>query len=366
MRLDVDNTLAFLLDRGLLDVPAIVEGHLMVIDEGRRNNNLHVHHRGAQGYVLKQPGEDGKHTSRTLRCEAWFYGLCNRDPRGAEALALLPPLVSFDEEHELLVLGLLDGSWSTWSDHVKAHGLSERAGEALGRALGVIHRSMRWLTSDAAGADLHARAPWVLRLHKPGPEILVDLSPAHHETLRILQKDERVGAAIDALSRAWSVETLIHGDIKGDNLLIDASPRRGVALRIVDWELIQLGDPFWDIAGALHDSLVRWVYSMPEDGGLPSEARAARAAHPIEAEQPGLRAMWRGYCASSAVPPGDARDLLQRAVRGSAARLIQTVYEHGFGAPVLSNASVLMLQIAINILVSPSAAAAHLFGLSVE
>ena len=49
---------------------------------------------------------------------------------------------------------------------------------------------------------------------------------------------------------------MIHNDIKSDNVLIRAGRGRGrVEARIVDWELVQLGDPAWDLAGACRDML---------------------------------------------------------------------------------------------------------------
>jgi hypothetical protein len=53
-------------------------------------------------------------------------------------------------------------------------------------------------------------------------------------------------------------------------------------------------------------------------------------------------------------------------VRGAAARLVQTAYEHAFGVLSLSNESVLMLQLAANVLSDPEAAAEHLFGLDLR
>ena len=57
----------------------------------------------------------------------------------------------------------------------------------------------------------------------------------------------------------WRHETLIHGDIKSDNILVGAPRDRHEAVPdeavwIVDWEFVQIGDPAWDLAAALTTS----------------------------------------------------------------------------------------------------------------
>ena len=37
-------------------------------------------------------------------------------------------------------------------------------------------------------------------------------------------------------------------------------------MKIVDWELTEIGDPAWDIGGTLHESIVYWLNSLPITG----------------------------------------------------------------------------------------------------
>ena len=74
----------------------------------------------------------------------------------------------------------------------------------------------------------------------------------------------------------WRDETLIHGDIKSDNILVGPPRDRHEAQEdtvwFVDWEFVQIGDPAWDLASALHDFMIFWTSSMPLEPDLAAEA----------------------------------------------------------------------------------------------
>ncbi|QHQ34858.1 phosphotransferase family protein [Algicella marina] len=69
-------------------------------------------------------------------------------------------------------------------------------------------------------------------------------------------------------------ETLVHGDWRLDNLLIDA--RKGTVNAVVDWELSTLGHPLADLAS----QLMQWAMPTGEDGrGLAGVDRAQLGIH---------------------------------------------------------------------------------------
>ena len=143
------------------------------------------------------------------------------------------------------------------------------------------------------------RTPWILRFHQPGPEKLAGLSRADLEILRILQTHGGFGEHIDRLKRSWRPETVIHGDIRFDNVLVRAlrgdDEDEAVDLWIVDWEMVRIGDPAWDLAGAFQDFLILWVSSMPLSDELTTEEMTARARVPLDDLRSASRALWAAY-----------------------------------------------------------------------
>ena len=95
----------------------------------------------------------------------------------------------------------------------------------------------------------------------------------------------------------------------------------------MDWELVNIGDPAWDLAGVLQDFLVHWTHSMPVSTTLTVNEMTAQARHPLASLRPAIRAVWQGYRSAAGLESTEAEALLDRAVAFSAARLIQSVHE---------------------------------------
>lgn len=371
--LNIDNAVPYLLERGLVSVGSILEGDLAVVSVARRNRNLRVERGDGPGYLIKQPDGPVQGTQHTLWREAAFFDLCQREPSLAEVREIVPRLLYFDPQGPLLAFELLEKPANLWDRYSAADAarFPVATARATGRALGTVHRVLRPFarTDDPRLGFLAQGTPWVLRVHKPGPELLSSLSQANYQTLRILQTQEGLSQSLDRVGRLWTAETVIHGDIKSDNVLVLPSTDGDSAeppVRLVDWELVQTGDPAWDVAGALQDFILFWVFSMPFDGGVDPERLAAEARYPLASLQPAMRAFWRGYRAGAGLWPEAGNAVLARAVPFSAARLIQSAYELAHDAATLPAYSALLLQICANLLRDPEAGQVELYGLLQE
>jgi hypothetical protein len=316
--------------------------------------------------VLKQPGEGEPSTDVTIRYEAAFYNHCQVDPGSAELRNVLPGFQSWDENRQVLILELVNGR-SLWAHYAAtaAPGFPSDSAGPLGQALGILHRVFRESSSrpDPWMAKLLAAPPWILFAHRPTPEIFARLSPASLEVLRLLQQDRPMTAGLDSLRGEWVADTLIHGDIKGDNVLVTAGLGEDVRVHIVDWELVQVGDAAWDVGNMFRDFLGYWLLSVPLSGDLTPEQMLDGAQIPLANLHPATRAFWNAYCASAHLAADAAGDFLLRSVRLAAARMAQGAYELSAAAPTPSNLAIVMLQLAANILADPRDALLHLFGI---
>ena len=115
---------------------------------------------------------------------------------------------------------------------------------------------------------------------------------------------------------------------------------------------MQIGDPAWDLAAALHDDIVFWTSSMPQDPTLSADERIEQARYPLEVVKQATRALWEGYRQGAGLDRGgsEAADLLGRAVAFSAARLILAAHELSLEQEDISVQAVLLLQIGMNLL----------------
>jgi thiamine kinase-like enzyme len=157
----------------------------------------------------------------------------------------------------------------------------------------------------------------------------------------------------------WRPNTVMHGDMKFDNCLItegDGARR----LRIVDWELADLGEDIWDVAGILQNYLYWSAVSTQTSGG------AWSVSMPFEKLQPAMAAFWSAWAAARGLPEGDSMPQLERATSFAAARLLQSVMEMLVVTPTMSSYVALLLQTSLNILRDPAAMARMIVGSEVK
>jgi len=363
--LNVDTATPYLLRRRLIDNRAIVDGDLEIVDASRRNHSLKIVRRSGASYFLKQAGGDP--TSRlTIGREAWFYSYCQRSPSTAPLLDFLARLLVWDETRGLIIMEHVGGRslWSHYADTTR-RSFPSAAGAPLGRQLGMLHRLFRAEIEPEWVAGMGAPPPWILRAHRPSPDMLSRFSPAHIRILEFLQEEAILVAGLVELQRAWRPDTLIHNDLKGENILVEDADG-DTRVRIIDWELAQLGDAAWDVGAILRDFLSYWLMSVPLSSDLTPEEMLAGAQVPLSGLHPAARDFWEAYRAAAWSGDGATESgFLLRAVQYAAARLVQGAHELCSNQPVPPNLALAMLQLAANIMADPRGAALHLFGLAI-
>jgi Phosphotransferase enzyme family len=366
--LSFEDAAPYLLERGLIDPGWIIDGSLTIRSAASRNGNLKIEGPRGAGLLIKQPVDPAERGRETLTSEAKFYQCCQEEPAAGAMAEILPHLVYHDDERCLIALRLIPEavtltSYFRW---VEEQPFAVALADALGRALASVHRTFRTgtLAQSPGLAWLSREAPWVMAIHRPIPEVLSSLGWANHQLICMLQTQEGLAEHLDSLRAQWLVETLIHGDIRSGNVLLGAG--RGDSpweIRIVDWEMVQLGDPAWDLAGALQDFARFWVDSMPMTPDLSIDERAAVAQFPTDLVQGLSRSLWHAYQGASELAPPESDALLDRAVKLSAVRMIQAAYEISDELMDLDPRSVIMLQLGANVLSYPEVARTQLFGI---
>ena len=344
----------YLLRRSLVRPESVLEEDLVVVDASRRNRNFMVVSQRGPSYLVKQgAGPDG---AATVAREAEMYRFFHSTPAGEALRAYLPRCFGYDAEVRILVLELFHEAESLREYHSRRR-FPVRLGAALGTALAALHRP-----GAAGAAEMGGNPPWLLSLHRPHLEIMREVSSANLRLIRILQHFPVFGKLLDELREGWRREAVVHNDVKWDNVLVDRSggtPR----VKLIDWELADVGDPCWDVGGAFNDYLSHWLLSIPITGDAPPERFLELAPYPLERMQPAIRAFWSAYVRGMGLGPATAEEWLERAVRYAAARLVQTAYEQMQGSWQLTGNVVCILQLSLNVLQRPRHAAAHLLGI---
>jgi hypothetical protein len=331
----------------------------VVVEMTRRHRNFAVLRGGGPGLFVKKIQPDQPLAAHTLRREAAFYSLLGGDPALAELRALLPRFHAYDSDRHILILEMVAGGEDVGALHRRLGHFPPETGALLGQALALCHRLGRELAGRVQVAIFPRQPPWILGLHQQPAGGGDGRSGGDSQLARVLRSYPEFPPALDALRLSWRCDTLIHGDMKFENCLMAEEN-----LRLVDWEIADLGDPAWDAGSIFQCYLLWWLASMPPGGvAAGGSAGADPATFPLATIQPAMRAFWAAYTAGSGLSGGAAEAELERAASFAGARLLQSVYEAMAVHPVLTPTAVLELQVAANILTQPRLAALDLLGI---
>jgi hypothetical protein len=353
MHLNVANIAHFLMSRGLLSPDAIVAGDLVVLDASRRNRNFKIIRSGRPGLFIKQIREMQPDAVTTLRREAGCYERAREDPVLSR---LMPRLLAYDAERHLLVLELLSEAESLADHHARERTWPAEIGRMLGGGLGIYHAHAGRIADDERMRALFARQiPVVLNWQYYGHAALGQYGRIGPALSALMRQHPEFEALLDAIGREWRFDSLIHGDMKWDNVLIFPASG-GLDFRIVDWELADLGDADWDVGAVLQSFLTVWIMSMPIASGLPPEHYVAMAAEPIEPMRDVLRAFFEAYAHTRGFSAAERRPALERSMRFGAARLAWSAVEQRLYVGQLDMAALALLQVSLNILKDPAQA----------
>ncbi len=350
MHLTAANLAYFLMDRGLLGADEIVAGNFAVVDASRRNRNFKAIRKGAPGLFVKQMRDMQTDAMLTLKREAACYELA----RDVPALSrLMPRLIRYDESRHTLVLELLPEAESLLAYHARNKGFPVEVGRMLGEGLGVYHsQAGALLENDKLKSLLQRYTPVILTLSRGGHAALGHFGRFGPAISALLQQHKDFEALLDALGAEWRFDSLIHGDMKWDNVLVFPAGE-GLDFRIADWEMADFGDAAWDVGAVLQSFLSAWIMSMPIVGGAPPETYVGMAAQPLEAMRPVLKAFWRTYAATRGIEEALQKRELERCMRFGAARMVWAAIEQRLYVSQVDPIAAALLQVSLNVLKDP-------------
>jgi len=360
------NIVYYLLERGLITFDSVVNGDLIVSDTSRRNRNFKLLRKHSPSYFVKQIQNWEPQAIATLQREAACYQVAQTDPDFAPLAALMPKFVMYDPARYLLIVELLPEGENLSEYHRRLGKFPLEAAALLGQVLGTYHRQEGTTPKNTARASMFPKMiPWILSIHQQSAYQFNPLSAANSELLRIVQQDPEFHPALDALRSQWQFTSLIHGDMKWDNCVVynDANQDGKLRLKVVDWELADLGDGCWDVGAIFQAYLSFWIMSIQITEGALPEQLVDLAQYPLEEMQPAIWEFWKAYVDTLDLKGPAVAELLQRSVKYGAARMIQTAFEYMYYSPQITPNVICLLQASVNILTKPDEAIRHLLGM---
>ncbi len=146
---------------------------------------------------------------------------------------------------------------------------------------------------------------------------------------------------------------MIHGDLKWDNCLVFPDTMGTAQVKLIDWELVDVGDAAWDVGGILHSYFVYWIgFQRSKQTSIDQIVLLDMFLESTQLIN-ALRAFWEAYVDAFNLVSSDQHIQLLRCIEYAAARLILTVYESSWSSDQLSEDSILMLRLSEMMLMSP-------------
>ena len=337
----------YLIERGLLAPSSVVDGELMVVEGSRRNANFTVTRKDGPPYFVKcvQPASAG--SAETLQREAGYYQWAAAHPGLIGLRELMPRFFYNDPQRGILVLELFPQAQNLSELHRRAGSYPEDVARMIARAVARYHASTASVFGALDRSAFRAQTPWVLSLHYAHSQF----GQAGTQVATILQSYPDYGRALDRLRAQYQPNALIHGDMKFDNILMIAGQNGVPELRVVDWEMADIGEDVWDAGAVLQSYITACV--------LATQDTMAVSLAPV---QPAMRAFWDEYVKARPIHATHADAYLERCVSYAGARMLQTALETLVFAPGMTAHVALALQCSLNILRDPHAAVREVVG----
>jgi aminoglycoside phosphotransferase (APT) family kinase protein len=332
----------YLLSLSVVKPHQVVDEDFRVVDASRRNIVFVATTGTGPTFVVKQAPPDHAadlaHEAAVLRLLA-----------GVPALAPHVPAVVHHDGPCLVLRS--PGGGRDWRSHTGS--FPRLPARALGRLLAALHQVP---IAVPDGPD----PMWALQLPEPPHRVVLELSAGAQDLVRRIQASDFVCGRLAELGATRSDGALVHGDLRWDNCLAVAAPggRRRTRVLLVDWELAGRSDPAYDLGSVLSEYLLVWVGSVPIVDPVDPGRLVAHARHPLSAMRPAIRDLWSAYCFAHPAAP-----TVRRVVELGAVRLLQTAVERAQGLNWPSAHTVLLVQLADNMLRRPDEAGRALLGL---
>jgi thiamine kinase-like enzyme len=366
MLITPNNIVYYLLERDLLTPESIVDGDLIVVDASRRNRNFKVIRKHSPSYFVKQIQNWEQQAIITLQCEAMCYWLSQSDAAFAPLALLVPRFYTYDSARHILIVELLPEGENLSEYQRRLGEFPLDVASKLGKVLGTYHQEVgAKLPNSPHYASFPKKMPWILSVHQHSPYLFNPLSAANSQLLSVVQKYPEFHQALNALQSQWQINSLIHGDMKWDNCIVykqsDQCDEAG--LKVVDWELADLGDACWDVGAIFQAYLSFWILSMQMLADTSPAQLVDIAQYPLEKMQPAIQMFWKTYVDTMQMDDMLIQERLERSVKYGAARMIQTAYEYMAFSPQITANALYLLQLSFNILKSPQEAISELLGM---
>jgi thiamine kinase-like enzyme len=227
MILSKSNIGFFLYHQGFLKSSDYQQNFLEITEKRSKNLSFFVKHSNGNNFFVKQQLEYGDYDIQMWQQEVLFYKNVNIQSNFTKIIDFLPNYIGHNLSNKILVLELLEG----YSDLEKTIIDDEKG-------LKVVH-FLKTISSISFENTDETNVPWIFNFDNFNHNKSIE-----NPIFKLVSKNNDLVKALNNLTNLWQPNCLIHNDIKLNNILINNSQ----SIKIIDWEMVSIGDSYWDLA----------------------------------------------------------------------------------------------------------------------
>jgi hypothetical protein len=371
MRLTLERIHLYLLDKGFIEPASLADGDYMATQMQTRNIIFRVTRQAAKSLFVKQLNSFDPNNTYVLQKDATCLWLIKNHPAFERLSGYVPDYFGFDPEKQVLVTEYLPDA-SNLEDYARLNqgSLPLHIREELATVLASYHFSLEAEVLGSRSVQFFPKqAPWVMNLADTARSAQGLLSHTHtpNPVVSAVLGSPEFRTALTSIKSEWVATSLIHGDLKWMNLLVQRTEDRE-KVKVIDWEIADIGDPLWDVAGILQGFVTNILFYHPSIASDSFSLVPGVGLSHLQDAWPLMNSFWQLYRAHTAPPetgPAAERAALAKTLRFTATRLIQSAIEHNMMLPTIQPNATKLLQASYAMLTNSPAIFHHFTAASV-
>lgn len=343
------NLIHYLLGKGFINYQDLFCKGISITPVQSRNFSYKVTIPDSTFLFVKQVDFPEPDKVDTLKMEATCYWLAQHENTLHALREVFPDYIHFDPYHHILISEQIPDSTDLQTYFKSESSYSVSIAKKLGKILATYHNGMYEKIVQNHSERLFRQAvPSPFSLFGEHLPRLKPRSDVEKQMRDLILSEPSFKERVREVKQKWDVTSLIHGDIKFQNFLIDLTGDHSI--RLIDWEVADLGDPLWDCAAILQSYILPWIFNL-------DQKNVPQLYQSMEVSIPSIHAFWEEYRDSTSHQSANLIKLIEYC----AIKLLHTCYESHVQAPALGSSGVKLLQLSLNMLTNPQNAITQFF-----
>ncbi|MEM6686532.1 MAG: phosphotransferase [Bacteroidota bacterium] len=345
MRLTKKNITPYLLDKGFLEPTSFMSGEYMLTQTQSRNSIFKIQQQQDKGLFVKQLIAQDSTNSYLMQKDATSHYLIHQSDLYKETATHIPEYYGYDPYHNILVTEYFANSRNVHEVVYRDKTLSTVHAVKMAHILASYHFDITDEIKHNSSLQFFSKQiPWILNTNE-----LLSRNPQgiKNSVIAEIHKHQDLVKRIDKVASQWEMTSLIHGDIKWMNFIVMPNNED---VKLIDWEIADLGDPLWDVAGVFQSYFIAWVLSFNSQNIQQHQQMQGSEFLSVQAITPVVKLLWETYAEAQKFTAEAAREKLLKTLSYMAIRMLQTAYESNIAQKQMNANSVRILQFCDHIL----------------